>query len=195
VGVPKPSNRQRKVEAVESSRGTPRDDRGFGYRAYMPRTGRIAVLVILIPLYTWTSMARADVFAVVMGNERLTLTCDGPTVVDTPCSIGMSSSRSTQPVRFTAPGTRYRYSHLLKQGVEKVLENQQHPLRPSASDIQLLRSLALDKCHPADETGGISGDLLQLCIPQDSSSVVLFMRGLCDRCDFEPIVLKKQGAQ
>jgi hypothetical protein len=98
-------------------------------------------------------------------------------------------------VRFTAPGIHYRYPHLLKQGIEKVLDSKQHRLRPSASDIPLLRSLDLEKCYPADKSKDVSGDILQLCIPKDSPSVILFMRGVCDRCDFEPIVLKKQVAQ
>lgn len=149
---------------------------------------------MLFPLCAWAPTTQADAFAAVMGKERLTLTCDGPMVVDTPCDLGMGSSGNTQ-VRFVAPGTRYRYPHLLKQGLERVLDDKQHRLRPSDSDIPILRSLALDKCHPADESGGVSGDLLQLCLSPNSSSVVLFMRGLCDRCDFEPIVLKKQVAQ
>jgi hypothetical protein len=99
------------------------------------------------------------------------------------------------PIRFSFPGTRYRYPHLLKQGLEKFLENRQHHLGPSESDVQFLRSLALDKCYPADETSGVSGDLVQLCVPQGDSRVVLFIRGLCDRCEFEPIVLKKHAAQ
>lgn len=152
-------------------------------------------LLMLFSLSTWAPITHADAFAAVMENERLTLTCEGPTVVDTPCRIGTGSSDNTDPVRFTAPGSSYHYPHLLKQGLDKVLENKQHPLRPGASDIQLLRSLALDKCYPADKSGGISGDLLQLCIPADSSSVVLFMRGVCDRCNFEPIVLRKQVPQ
>jgi hypothetical protein len=154
-----------------------------------------AALMMVFALSAWAPMAHADVFAAVMGNERLMLTCDGTTVIETPCRMGADSSGSPLPVqsvRFVAPGTRYRYPHLLKQGLEKILENKQNSLYPSASDISLLRSLALDKCHPADESGGMSGDLLQLCIPPDSSSIVLFMRGLCDRCDFQPIVLKKQ---
>jgi hypothetical protein len=152
-------------------------------------------LVMLFSLHAWVPLVHADVFAAEVDNERLTLTCEGPTVVETPCRIGVGSSGNTEPVRFTAPGTRYRYPHLLKQGLETVLEDRQHRLRPSDSDVPLLRGLALDKCYPADESGSLSGDLLQLCIPADSTSVVLFMRGLCDRCGFEPIVLKKQVAQ
>lgn len=152
-----------------------------------------AASVMLFALSAWAPIAHADVFTAVMENQRLTLTCDGTTVIETPCRMGANSSGNTQPVRFAAPGTPY--PHLLKKGLEKVLENKQHSLYPSASDISLLRSLALDKCHPAEESGGMSGDLLQLCIPPDSSSIVLFMRGLCDGCDFQPIILKRQVAQ
>ena len=138
----------------------------------------------------WWIAAQADTFAAGVGTERLTLTCDASAMVDTACLIGMGSSSVKQSVRFTTQTTQY--AHLLKQGIEKVLESKEQPLRPSASDIPFLRDLALDQCHPAAAADGLSGDLLQLCIPADLSSVVLFMRGLCDRCNFEPIILKRQ---
>lgn len=128
-------------------------------------------------------------YAAGIGNERLSLRCNGSAMVDAACLIRIGSSGSVQPVRFIAQSTRY--SHLLQKGIEKALAPEQRLRRPSASDIPLLRELALDQCHPAAESQGMSGDLLQLCIPADSSRVVLFMRGLCDRCDFEPIVLER----
>lgn len=127
-------------------------------------------------------------YAASVGNEHLSLICDGLGMIDTACLIRFGSSGSAQPVRFITQPTRY--NHLLREGVEKALAPEQR--RPSASDISVLRELPLDQCHPAAESGGVSGDLLQLCIPSDSSKVVLFMRGLCDRCDFEPVVLEKQ---
>lgn len=148
-------------------------------------------VVLVVMLSCWAIPAQADTFAAVIDNERLSLTCDGPAMVDTACRIGMGSSGGMQPVRFTTQPTSY--AHLLRQGIEKVLESKQHRLRPSASDIPLLRELALDQCHPAARSDGLSGDILQLCIPADSSNVILFMRGLCDRCDFEPVILKKQA--
>jgi len=128
-----------------------------------------------------------------IGNERLSLICNGSAIVDTDCLIKVGSSRGVQPVRFIAQPTRY--SHLLRKGIEKALAPDQYNRRLSTSDIPLLRELALDQCRPAAESRGVSGDLLQLCIPADSTRVVLFMRGLCDRCDFEPVVLEKQLSQ
>lgn len=132
-------------------------------------------------------------YAAGIGNERLSLTCNGSAMVDTDCLIKVGSSSGAQPVRFIAQPTRY--SHLLRKGIEKALTPDQHNRRLSTSDIPILRELALDRCHPAAESRGMSGDLLQLCMLADSSRVVLFLRGLCDRCDFEPFVLEKQVAQ
>ncbi len=125
-----------------------------------------------------------------IGNNRLSLICNGLSVLETACLIGLGPSKSMQPVRFIPQTTRY--SRLLQKGLEKVLTPEQQHLRPNVSDVQLLREVALDQCHPAAESKGMSGDLLQLCIPLDSSRVVLFIRGLCDGCDFEPVVLEKQ---
>lgn len=133
---------------------------------------------------------KSSEYAASVGNERLSLICNGSGMLDTACLIRLGSSGSTQPVRFIAQPTRY--SHLLRIGVEKAVAPDR---RPSASNIAVLRELALDQCHPAADSNGMSGDILQLCIPSDSSKVVLFMRGLCDRCDFDPVVLEKQAPQ
>jgi hypothetical protein len=155
--------------------------------------GAIVKTALVTMLAGWTTAAHADVFTANVDGGRVTLTCDGPAVVDTSCSLGMASGGAV-PVRFTTQPTRY--AHLLKRGIEKSIESNQHPFRPSDEDIAVLRQLALDQCHPAAESKDLSGDLLQLCIPSGSTSnVVLFMRGLCDRCEFEPLVLRKQVPQ
>ena len=132
-------------------------------------------------------------YAIGVGKDRLSLICDGSAMVDSVCHIWFGSSECGQPVRFIAQPTRY--SHLLRQGIEKALAPEKHLRRLSASDSQLLRELAVDHCNPAAESKGVSGDLLQLCMPADASKVVLFIRGLCDRCDFEPVVLEKRVSQ
>jgi hypothetical protein len=140
-------------------------------------------------LACWTTAARADSFVAKLDTGSITLTCDGSAVVNTSCLIGIVSGGQV-PVRFTTQPTRY--AHLLKRGIEKIIADRQHPLRPSDADIGVLQGLALDQCHPAAPAKDLSGDVLQLCIPAGSSSTaVLFMRGLCDRCEFEPVVLRK----
>ena len=140
-------------------------------------------------LLAWAGAAQADVFAAGSGDERFTLTCEGTVVVDTPCKVqvGAGAPGDAMPVRFTNNPTRY--AHLLKAGIDRAVEGKV-PFRLAASDVSLVRGLALDKCHPDAE---YYGDILQLCIPAGSTStVVLFMRGVCDRCNFEPVVLRKQ---
>jgi hypothetical protein len=134
--------------------------------------------------------AHADAFAAVSGKDRIVLTCEGAAVLDTPCNIAMGQDAPVQamPVRFATTSTRY--AHLLKAGIENAAAGKQSAFPPDAAGLAVLRSLALEKCHPA---AGESADMLQLCIPEGtSSSVVLFARGLCDRCGFEPIILRKR---
>ena len=127
-----------------------------------------------------------------IGNYPLTFSCDSQGMVDTPCQLAMDSSVD-KTLRFS--NQRTRYAHLLRQGVEEVLRDPRNPDRPRESDIPLIHSLALDECHPAEKSKFWSGDLLQLCIPRDSSAVVLFFRGVCDRCTFEPAVLRRKQEQ
>ena len=147
------------------------------------RVKTAAVLMMLVAC----GAARADVYAVVSGDQRLTLTCEGTAVVETPCKIA-SGPGEAMPLRFTTKPTRY--VHLLKPALDKAIASNKAPLPLDRADVSLLRGLALDKCHPDAD---YFGDLFQLCVPADSdSSIVLFVRGLCDRCEFEPIILKRQ---
>jgi hypothetical protein len=122
--------------------------------------------------------------------DILTFSCDSSSMTNSPCRL-TPGSRDVQALRFS--NQRTQYSHLLKQGVDVVAKNPKGSAVTSDSDVALLRSLALDECHPAETTNLWSGDLLQLCIPSDPSAVVLFVRGSCDRCNFEPIVLKNRS--
>jgi hypothetical protein len=146
--------------------------------------------MMLFLLAILATSAHSEIFASVIENQRFTLTCDGLQVIDTPCRIAVNSSEEMQ-VRFSTERTHY--AHLLRQGIEKVLEEKKPGLQTSASDVSLLRELSLEQCHPVEKSRDISGDLLQLCVASKSSSVVLFMRGLCDHCEFRPLVLKKQA--
>ena len=155
--------------------------------------GRINVLRTLAMLLLFSACATSSagsVYAGKIGKDFLTLLCDGPNLIDSSCRLA-TGSPEVQVLRFSNQQTRY--SHLLKQGMDGVLENSTRPDRPSDSDISLLRGLQLSECHPAETSNLWPGDILQLCIPSDSSTVVLFVRGVCDRCNFEPIVLKRSG--
>lgn len=127
--------------------------------------------------------------AVVKIADTLTFSCDSSSMTNSPCRL-TPAPRDIQTLRF--PNQRTQYNHLLKQGVDVVAKNPKRSSVTSNPDIALLRSLALDECHPAETTRLWSGDLLRLCTPSNLSAVVLFIRGLCDRCNFEPIGLKKK---
>lgn len=114
-------------------------------------------------------------------------------MLDTPCQLEMGNPSTQHPVRFSTERTRY--APLFKREVKRVLDDRLGATKPSASDASILQSLLLEECHPAEESKGMSGDFLQLCIPPDISAVVLFFRGLCDRCNFEPVVLKQKTEQ
>ena len=122
--------------------------------------------------------------------DTLTFSCDSSSMTNSPCRLTLGS-RDAQPLRFSNQRTLYR--HLLQGVVNDIAKSTKRSAVTSDSDIALLRGLALDECHPAETTELWSGDLLQLCIPSDPSAVVLFIRGLCDRCNFEPIIFRKRS--
>lgn len=153
---------------------------------------RISVALTLAALVLISGCAThriGNVYEGRIGKDPLTFSCDGPGMTDSPCRLATGTS-NVQLLRFSTERTQY--SHLLKQGIEGLLRNPKRPDRPSDADVSLLRNLALDDCHPAETSKLWSGDLLQLCIPSDASAVILFIRGVCDRCKFEPIVLKRK---
>lgn len=123
-------------------------------------------------------------------NERFSVICESTKTIDSACLLKIGKSGRMQPIRFIAAYTQY--SHLLNEGLVKALTPKPNFRQFSNADTQMLKDLILNQCHPAAESQGSSGDLLQMCIPSDSTKIVLFMSGLCDRCEFEPFILKKQ---
>src|SRR5688572_24036125 len=80
-----------------------------------------SVGALLITLSGCVGTASTDVFTAYSGNARLTLSCEGAVVVDSPCKIeiGRGSVGEAIPVRFTTRPTRY--AHLLKEGLERAI--------------------------------------------------------------------------
>ncbi len=154
--------------------------------AWLMSLHTIALVATLVGVVT---SAHSEVFAVAVGNERLTLSCEGTALVNTACRIDTHPVSFSQAVRFTGQPTRY--AHLFRRAIEKALKDPKKSANLSESEISLLRDLDVNVCHPADDAHGIHGDLLQVCGTTNPSTIVLFMRGLCDRCEFEPLLLKR----
>lgn len=157
------------------------------------RSVSVCTLALFCVLSGAATNAHCEVFVTTVGKERLSLSCEGPSAIETPCRIDTYPGHNSQPVRFTTQPTRY--AHLLTRGATKALNDPQHPAHPRESETLLLKDLDPNMCHPANTAQGIHGDLLQVCNTEDSSIVVLFIRGLCDRCEFEPYLLRKQVSQ
>ncbi|MDK9714024.1 MAG: hypothetical protein OEL86_07895 [Sulfuritalea sp.] len=121
--------------------------------------------------------------------QQVVLSCEGRSILDTPCLLDIGPQVVRQSVRFSAERTRF--SHLLKKAVKNEVEGNRGATKPLNPDAIILQSLVVDECHPGI-TERWSGDILQLCIPTDTSFIVLFFRGVCDRCEFMPVVLKRK---
>ena len=103
------------------------------------RSVSICTVALLCVLSGVAATAHSEVFVTTLGKERLTLSCEGPAVIETPCRIDTYPIHNSQPVRFTTQPTRY--AHLLTRGVAKALKDPQHPAHPRESEISLLRDL------------------------------------------------------
>jgi hypothetical protein len=145
-------------------------------------------IATLVGLLMWAIAAHADVFTVALSETHISFVCDGAALVDAPCRIEIRRDRDvdTIPALFASKPTRY--AHLLKDAIEKAIANYQPPYQFSPAEISLLRNLPIEKCHPGV---GESLDTLELCIGSPST-VVIFRRDVCDRCEFQPIILIKK---
>lgn len=133
--------------------------------------------------------AGAQTFGSAPGRDgsRLQLTCaDG---LDTACALRVldAAGKPSAPtaLRF---GPATAFSHVVAEGQEAALASpadRDHPLDPDA--IRVVRAVVPGSCRDAAQMTAV----VWLC-PAPGTDIVLFLRGLCDRCKAEPIVLRKQ---
>ncbi|MGZ5180273.1 MAG: hypothetical protein ACXWC6_18480 [Ramlibacter sp.] len=123
------------------------------------------------------------------------LDCEGPSWGAATCEMWQKPVRGTRSVvtkmRLQALGGTYLPALLAESAGTKLREpgSSKTPAL-AAADQPVLRAVAAsaasacvgDKDHP---------DMVALCAPEAGGSIVLFLRGLCDRCRFEPVVLRK----
>jgi len=123
------------------------------------------------------------------------LDCEGPSWLAATCELWQKPVRGTRSVvtkmRLQPLGGTYLPALLAESAGSKLREpaSSKTPAL-GASDQPVLRAVAAsataacvgDKDHP---------DMVALCAPEAGGSIVLFLRGLCDRCRFEPVVLRK----
>jgi Fe-S cluster biogenesis protein NfuA len=124
--------------------------------------------------------------------DKLFLNCQGRSLIATPCKLGTEPS-SMDAIVFTADPTRY--GHMLKDSIARTLADQKNVVHKQPADVKVLRELVVEKCNPAAQSDSGLGELVQICVPSNPAKVVIFMRGLCDRCEFEPIVLTREVAK
>lgn len=124
-----------------------------------------------------------------MEGQTITLSCPDAGVVDVPCYLDIDAGGKL-PVSFSSEPSAYVF--LFGEAVQRATTGAgpRHDLQ--SSDAQLLKVMTWDRCHPAKASAHVSGDLVQLCLPKDPAAVVMFFRGLCDRCEFRPVVLRSR---
>lgn len=160
-------------------------------RSLRVSSGSWFIVPIALLMASCTNTKREGTFVGVVERERVGISCDGGAMVDSACRLEIGNAGDPSTVRFLTERTRY--APLFKKEVQRVTGDDRNTSKPAASDIVILHSLTLEECHPAERSKGWSGDFLQLCLPSDSSAVVLFFRGLCDKCTFEPVVLRRRA--
>jgi hypothetical protein len=125
--------------------------------------------------------------------EKLRVTCAGSEVVRADCSLAGIGKDGRQAY----PATALRFTDLTSQTKllrQVALAKRENPavgdIPMDAQSVAVLDAIDWERCFESKQMGGLA----VLCAPPgpEPDWAVLFLRGLCDRCRFEPIVLKKE---
>lgn len=123
--------------------------------------------------------------------QRFALSCPDAAVIDVPCRLEIGSHASMD-LEFSRQPTSF--TPLFRQAVDEAMTGSTQAGPVSTTDRRLLRRLDFDRCHPVKDSRAWSGDLLQMCLPSgETDALVVFLRGLCDRCQFVPVVLRRRA--
>ena len=128
--------------------------------------------------------------------KQMVLECDGSVVLNTACRFGLEGGG--KPVEkktsalFDTLSPRHQYlKRLIALSATDAVKNpkKQREAPVSDADVSVLQGVAnnQDACLADREYT----DFLVACPVPNANAVVLFFRGLCDRCVFEPTVLRR----
>jgi hypothetical protein len=125
--------------------------------------------------------------------EKLRVTCAGAELLQADCSLAGIGKDGRQAY----PATALRFTDLTQQTQllqQVALAKRDNPavgdIPMDAQSVAVLDAIDWERCFESKQMGGLA----VMCAPPGAQPewAVLFLRGLCDRCRFEPIVLKKE---
>jgi hypothetical protein len=147
---------------------------------------------------TPTNTANIHLTSETWSNARqMVFECDSSTLKNVPCRFGLEGggklADKKQPAFFQELTSQQQYlKRLIGLSASNAAKNpktlRETPV--SDSDVPLLNVLAgnQDSCLADREYA----DFLVACSLPSRKEVVLFFRGLCDRCEFQPVILKNK---
>ena len=171
--------------------------RNFFYRLVVTLGFLVTIGVLNKAISAPDSNVSATLFlsAIAVGGSTITVECaNSQSLLESDCVLWNDPKYKT-PVKFLNLRENQSYlTRLIKESASKTGPRSgvsaDFPIL--ALDTALLKNIADGKtpCF-ADEK---MADLLVACpiSEREQKTLILFMRGLCDRCEFEPIVLKAE---
>jgi hypothetical protein len=107
-------------------------------------------------------------------------------------SVGNHAPLEKNAFTFVPINIKHQYlRRLIADSANSVLQNPNKPreVQIDEKDLPSLANIVSNQksCFMDSEYQG----LMIVCTPLDKSVVVAFFRGVCDRCEFQPVILRK----
>jgi hypothetical protein len=122
----------------------------------------------------------------------LKFSCESELGISSRCRLAFGKGPQVQSTATTFTSAPDYLMALIREAARKSLENPS-PKAPPFSDEDRAALAQVNLTGKSCFSSVEMSDLLVACSPQDSSreQAVLFIRGLCDGCSFDPIPIKR----